>query len=340
MSLLFIDGFDHYATADINTIYSITSGSPVISASAGRRGGGAILIPSNSSSGSQVTIAITAGDVFIFGFAMKIDVYPGGNKSFFNLNDAGSGQIGFGLNSTGNLLAYRGGTIIGTSTYILPQNTWTYIEFKTTIHNSTGAYEIRANGINVLSASGIDTQATANASANSISLGATGTLLINLTLSLDDFYICDDAGSTNNTFLGDCRVDTLLPNADGNYSQFTPSTGTTHYVLVDEATPNTTDYNSSATAAQKDSYGLANLATLSSQTIFGVMATAYAAKTDAGARSIKVGMRSGTTDTVSAGQGLSTGYLYFHNIHETDPNTAAAWTESGVNSAELLVENV
>lgn len=49
----------------------------------------------------------------------------------------------------------------------------------------------------------------------------------------------------------------LLPNSDGNYLQWTPSTGTTHYTLVDESTCNgTTDYNSTVTTVNRDSYGV------------------------------------------------------------------------------------
>ncbi len=51
-------------------------------------------------------------------------------------------------------------------------------------------------------------------------------------------------------------------NSDGNYLQWTPSSGTTHYTLVDEVTCNgTTDYNSTNTVGNRDSYGT-NLAPL------------------------------------------------------------------------------
>lgn len=49
----------------------------------------------------------------------------------------------------------------------------------------------------------------------------------------------------------------LLPTSDGNYLQWTPTTGTTHYTLVDESACNgTTDYNSTGTAGNRDSYGV------------------------------------------------------------------------------------
>jgi hypothetical protein len=49
----------------------------------------------------------------------------------------------------------------------------------------------------------------------------------------------------------------LYPSSDGNYLQWTPSTGTTHYTLVDETACNgTTDYVSTNTTTQRDSYGV------------------------------------------------------------------------------------
>jgi hypothetical protein len=54
----------------------------------------------------------------------------------------------------------------------------------------------------------------------------------------------------------------LVPNADGNYTQWTPSTGTTHYTTVNETPRNgATNYNSTGTTGDRDSYGV-NLASV------------------------------------------------------------------------------
>ncbi len=50
---------------------------------------------------------------------------------------------------------------------------------------------------------------------------------------------------------------TLVPTADGAYTQWTPSTGTTHYTTVDEANCNAnTDYVSTSTVGNRDSYSV------------------------------------------------------------------------------------
>ena len=103
-------------------------------------------------------------------------------------------------------------------------------------------------------------------------------------MNFDDLYVCDSAGSTNNGFLGDCRIDTIYPSGAGNYTQFTPSTGS-NYTCVDETAPNTTDYVDGATVGDRDSYALGNLSALSSQTVYGVQVNAAILKDDAGSKS-------------------------------------------------------
>src|SRR6266404_4982316 len=49
----------------------------------------------------------------------------------------------------------------------------------------------------------------------------------------------------------------LLPQSDGNYTQWTPSAGTSHFALVDEGACNgATDYNSTTVVGNRDSYGV------------------------------------------------------------------------------------
>jgi hypothetical protein len=50
---------------------------------------------------------------------------------------------------------------------------------------------------------------------------------------------------------------TIAPSSDGFYSQWTPSTGTSHFALVDEASCNgITDSNSTTVVGNRDSYGV------------------------------------------------------------------------------------
>lgn len=225
----------------------------------------------------------------------------------------------------------------GTSVAALSINTEYYIEWKITFANSISADTcvVKINGVQVLNvASGQDTQASANASANGFHLGGFNQAS---TCIYDDLYLCDQSGSTNNDFLGDIRVDTVFPTSDGNYTAFTPSTGSDHYALVDETEPNTTDYNDGATVGDRDSYGLGNLTALTSQTVYGVQVNAAILKDDAGAKSAATFVRSASTNQDGAAVALGTSQVYVSQIFEQDPNAAAAWTETTVNAMEAGV---
>lgn len=334
MALLFIDGFDHYATADLTKKWtSILSGSPTINASLGRRSTGCLVNRTNL----LKTLASNYATLVV-GVAITPNDLANGVTSFLKLRDAGSEQIDLRWTTLGAIQVTRNGTSLGTSANgVLSDTAYRYVEVKATIHDTTGAVEVRVDGAAVLTLTNVDTKNTANAYVNQVVISGT---LTGSSSYYDDFYVCDNSGSTNNDFLGDVRVDALLPNADGDYAQLTPSTGTDHYALVDDATPNTTDYNESATAGHKDAYAMQNLSSITG-TIYGVQISIAALKDDAGSRSLKVGVRASGSpgnDSLDAGSALSTSQLYYMKINETDPSTAAAWTESGVNAAQALVE--
>jgi len=339
MALLFLDGFDHYATADVTKKWTSQSNT-TIDASNGRRSGGALAGNIGASSNVIKTLS-SASASFVVGAAIKLGAAVTLAIDLFRLFDAGTLQCGVKINPDLTLSVHRNNTVLtsGTSVTSLSVGTWAYIEFKVTIADSIGAgsCKVRINGVDVITvATSQDTKNSSNASANQVSIGggsgggAAGTLI-------DDFYICDQSGGSNNDFLGDCRIDTLFPNADGSNSDFTPSTGSTHYTLVDEATPNTSDYVESSTVSHKDTWAFQNLSAITG-TIYGVQVCSAALKDDAGARSIANTVKSSATNADGATQALSTSQVYYMDVWATDPNTAAAWTESAVNSAEFGVK--
>lgn len=336
MSLLFMDGFDHYVTADIAKKWTSNTGG-TISSAAGRRGGGGIFFSMGSANGVSKTLSAVAS--WVVGVAVKYTTFPTNNVTLLRFYDAGTAQCSLHVNPDGTLSVVRGTSTAvtgGTSVSALTLNTEYYIEMKVTIADSIGANscKVRINGVDVITvATGQDLKSTANATANQIALmnaassGSSGVVM-------DDCYICDSSGSTNNDFLGDCRVDTLYPTSDGSYGAFTPSSGSTHYSLVAENAPDTATYVSSSNPGDKDTYDFQNVAPVTG-TIMGVQVNNAALKDDAGARSVANLVRSVSTDAQSATVALSTSQLIYSSIHETDPATSAPWTESGINAAEF-----
>ena len=240
------------------------------------------------------------------------------------------GPATFGITINGSITLSNGATLVATSATVpfnVP-NVWRYIECK--YNMTTGACTVRSDGVVILTG----TVAT-TASVTILNIGTNGSSSSNLLI--DDMYILDATGAVNNDFLGDVKVQTLLPSADGSNSGLTPSTGTTHYNLVNEATPDTTSYVSSSNAGDKDTYAFQDLSA-NTASVYGLTITNYAHKDAAGAGGVANVVRVGATDYASTGQSLSSSWTANNDIVEINPATGTAWTASDVNNAEFGVQ--
>lgn len=336
MSLIFLDGFDHYAAADITKKWTAQSGSTLSIGTAGRRLSGQL----RTGLQSFITKTFPATSSWVIGFAYSVTALPSAVVTVATLLDSGTVQCDLRLNPDGTLSVTRGGTAVtgGASTVALAAGAYYYIEWKVTIADAiaAGSCKVRVNAVETISvAAGQDLKSSANAYATQVRIGSSTSATI--TADYDDLYICDQSGATNNDFLGDCRIDTQFPNADGATNNFVTSSGTTHYTLVDEATPNTTDYVDSATVGDRDLYEFSNLTPLSASTVYGVQVSTAANKDDAGSRSVAVTARSGGVNVDGTTQALSTSQLYLSSIFETD-STSAQWTQSSVDAAQFGIK--
>lgn len=335
MTLRFCDSFDHYATGDIARKWTSNSGMEIVTG--GRRGTNCMRTAGGTAANALKTL--TAKTTWILGAAVyyesafDVDALP-----ILMVLDAGTTQCHCTINPDGTLSIVRNATILGTSAFALSVDAYYFIEFKVTIGNS-GSASIRVNGDTKLSVSSVDTQNTSNSTANQVRVGF-GALGAGVGIRFEDFYACDSDGSTNNDFLGDRRVDAYYPTGNGNSSQLTGSDGnsTDNYLLVDENDPDDdSTYVESSTSGQKDTYAFQNMSHTPAS-INGLQINLMAKKDDAGARSIASVIRSGGSDTDGTTQALSTSYVDYLQISETDPNTAAAWTQSGFDGAEFGVK--
>jgi hypothetical protein len=207
-------------------------------------------------------------------------------------------------------------------------NVWRYIELKHT--PSTGACEIRVDGI--LRVSGTVPTAASVASLNLECQGGGAQTYI------DDLYVLDSTGATNNNYLGDVRVQTILPSADGANLALTPDSGTTHYNRLNEATPDTTSYVSSTSVGVKDSYKYQQL-TANTSSVYGVAVTSYTSKDAPVAAGLATLVRMGSTDYVNAQpQVLSASWVVGTDLYQARPSDSAPWTPTDVNTAEFGVQ--
>lgn len=329
MAQLFIDSFDHYVTADVTTKWSTTNtGATIVS---GGRNGNCLQAGFNSVTAKSIPTTVTG----IVGFALKLANTPSTTSTIVEFVDSTSIQVDIRMLNTGQLIVTRNGTTLGTTVASVPIGVFFHLAFKATINNTTGAYEVRVNDINVLSATGVNTRTSANNSFTSLRIGHSQNVGMNA--SYDDLYFFDAIGSTNNDFIGDVAIGCSFPNAAGDLTDWTPSTGS-NYQCVDEAASNgDTDYVASSTVGNKDLYNFGNISG-AAISIYGVQRTLMVRKDDAGARTVKPIYKGGGTVYEGSAVSVSNGYTYVTDILETDPDTGIAWTTAGVNAAQFGVK--
>lgn len=351
----FMDGFDHYAAADAGAKWDGTAMTVSMDTSVFRNSGQSLRSGTGSGNSFSKRLNVAAANI-VWGCAVRFVSTPGASAfnntgdtlfGLANYLDSGDldGQFALGVFNDGKIRVARCRgfatsqcqfpTLLGTGASVLSTGTWYYIECRVFIHASAGAVEVRVNGVAEITLTGVNTKGATSAVATSefFQLRCLSSTAINF----DDFYVRTEASATEVTggFLGDIKVKPYYPNGDGTYTALTCSTGSTHYTLVDETTPNTTDYVSSSTALQKDSYNFQDASETGS--IKAVQLAAYCYKMDAGFRGVDVFCKSSSTESFTASMPLSTTGKYALKIWEQDPNTSADWSQTNLNAAEFGV---
>ncbi len=328
MSLVFCDGFDDGL---LTSKWSLFISQTIV---AGKNGNGVRL--AGFSSLAKIVPASYEHNTFIVGFALRVTAFPGATVDICTLrsdNNTTTHEI-LVLTSTGTLSMQRAGGFLVGPTISINLNTWYYIEIKSLLSDTVGTLEWRVDGNTIYSGTGLDTKATGTKtvfdSVYFLSNHASQAMII------DDFYLCNGAGSTNNNFLGSIAVETIYPDNNGNSSQFVGSDAdsTDNYLLVDEATPNTSDYVESATVGEKDTYSFGNLVRTTGN-VLAIQPTLYAQKSDAGARTAKLIARSSATEGLSDAKNLNIGWGAHMYPFDQDPNGNISWTISSANAAEF-----
>ena len=336
MAILWADGFDDWTSTTGE--YGTISGTLAPSAGNGRRSGAALLINNN---GDYIQRALDSALTELFvSFAFRPTNTTAADV--LSLFSATTAQITVRVLADGSIEVRRGtstGTVLGTSAAgLVGSGAFTHFQVRAVISDTVGVVQIRLNGSSspAINLTSQDTNNGAAAvSVNNVRIGTSSTG--SKVGYYDDLVIWDTTGSIANTWIGDTRVDSYFPNANGDSSQFVGSDGnsTDNYLLVDAAAPNGTDYVQSSTVGDKDLYGFGNMSHTPSS-IYGVVVTASALKDDAGSRSIRLLAKSSSSEANSGADiALSTSRTRAIGVFETNPATSAAWTKSGVDGAQF-----
>jgi hypothetical protein len=222
----------------------------------------------------------------------------------------GSDLIRVKNESTG-IKVYRGGTVI--ASYGTPiSSSQNHIEFKLFSDATAGTVQLKLNGILVIDEDSLDTD---GGDITQILWGCTYTDPV----YWDNIFIADDWQGI--------LISVLCQPTSDSAVDFTPSTGTDNYAMVDEvAQDGDTTYVESETVGNKDLYGYEDVTT--GYDVVAVCVATTSKKDDAAAKGLQVIANQDSTDyDIGSAVALSETYEREINILNLAPD-GTAWTKT------------
>ena len=281
------------------------------------------------------SLASAIGTIY-FKFYFYFTGSSGFNNPVFSVSNTSGYQVTLYFNNPSRTFCFKlggdtGSVLGGLYSPALGVSTWHLVEGKITIDNASGVAQLKLNGNAGLDIdfSG-DTQYQSTGQITTVTLG-------NWTMGSSYYYV-DDFVLDDASWIGNTRIQGLVPTGAGNSAQWTPSTGS-NYACVDEVPPNDADYVTTNSNDQVDTYATGNLT--------GAIAEVKCVQVQA--RAVKEGtptptklalvVRSGGADYASADQAVQTYFKSLSTIWETNPNTSAAWSTSEVDAMEIGIKS-
>jgi hypothetical protein len=256
-----------------------------------------------------------------------VEAAPGSDTVVMRFYEGSTLHCDVRVTSAMKLRVTRNGTSVGLGTTTLTAGVWYQFNLHLKVHDTLGEVHTWVDAVADISATGLDTR-------NSGTAGSIDRYQIRgefgFSMRFDDIHIW-----TGNDHKGLSRVTGRLPAGDGFYTDWTPSTGTDHFALVDDAAPDgDSTYVSSDTGTQRDSYEMAPLGIDPTATVHAVVAKAICRRLDIGNRILALFLRRSSTDDDGADVTPAFGYTVQAEAWETDPIAVGAWTVTNVDATE------
>ena len=340
MAIRTLEGFDdslygvrhHYVSGTVSTSYGVDGNGIRV----GDITSGYVVLSPDSQNGDVNTFGFNAKVVTVKTSSDRMLCGSLGNLDSGSISAYGGLGVGFDdLNDRLYVFDKTGRTYAAINTFVL--GAWYYIELKYTVGDAPqGQWELRVDGVTILSATSRDTKGSYEPIY--FRIGGRDSLDVD-EMHVDNIYQTDDSGSSNTGFLGPITVATRLPSGNGTTSGMTGSDGnqTDNYLLVDNnatVPPATTEYVESSTEGDLDTYAMDDLT--GAPTILGVLTSAYAQRDAADVKYLRPVLRSGTTDYSGSSLVLPNSvYTLVEHVWDVDPDTSTQWAYTGVNAMEV-----
>jgi hypothetical protein len=326
MTLLFMDGFDHWDIGQYIDKWSYKTAGIATNPSYSRWSSGrGILLGSGNYMYKNFSSTYAT---LVFGAAIMPTNLAFGD--FLKFKEGGTTQVHIDFDGTDdNIKVYRGDStaLLGNTavnslaSYLWK---WLYIEVKVVINSSTGSVQVDINESTVLNLTSQNTQATGNAYVDQIYLGPSQ-------VYMDDLYVDDS------TIRGESRVRTFVPDSvSSNINDFTASAGNKDECVDEQPPDEDTTYIYASTVNNRQGFGIT---TGSLGTVIGMQLNNVVRKDDVGITKIKNLVRSNGTNYLESNEyELTTSYTHNSVIWETDPDDSNAWTQTKLEAAEFGLE--
>lgn len=248
-------------------------------------------------------------------------------------------------------ISVKVGTIEVLRTDPIERATWHRLELKVVLDHTDGSVEVRLDETTVASVSGIKTTALVSELANQFEFVLHAPATTSGVYAIDDVVIMDGDAETltfdgltidTDDFIGDVLIGSMVVDAAGSTSAWTPTGATPNYACVDDVDVRNgdTDYVGASGAAVIDEYGTRFAPPMNGHVV-GLQLGVHARLEGAGLRTLKHSVRAGGTRSADAGRDLtSTSYAYTWSIWSYDPATSEAWTVESLASVEVGQELV
>lgn len=336
MSIKFQDGFDHYGADGMKGTalqgylsaagYDVRNATDATFAVApGRRAGAHALqftVARNSSTNASLSWGFTfANGYACFGFAMNAS---GSRMRICRIENV----VDIDWDATTGKISVNGQ--LGLNPLIL--NAWYYFEVECDFTAKT--VKIWANNELQLT---VDIGSVATPPRATIVWGQVGTAPDAGVQLLDDFYVIDGSGSTNNARLNPVEITTRAPSADitTQWELVNATAGTPHWQIVSQLDPGRTGapYLQSNTAGATDLYR-SNTALPTNNQVFAVSILAYARKGDVDDRKIGLLVQPDGGTESETQISLTETYKYYQATFETVPG-GGTWNKGNVEALQF-----
>lgn len=335
-----IDNLDLYSTAaDLAEAVFYVTGGGVTIVDDGKYGGKAARIATNSDS-LAVPYFQTGNLYHIFQAWVKFEGFSDTNDFFkIGSNSLDCCKLRTSASRRVKVVDANDAVVAESADNVLSAHVYHYIEIKIFNHNTTGSAAVKIDGVQVVSVSSVDTMMAVGWPSR-VTLKSAGNTEPTV---WDDLIAITSAGSAweIRDWIGERYIHLVLPDADTSQEDWTCSSGSDSYALVDDPVPGDHDGDSSNISSnnEPDETRVTCASLPEDVSVDVVSITVSGKKTGSGEpECCEMVLKSGaTTEDFSSpvGDGV---YQASSRIWQRDPDGGGqAWTRDTVNALEVGV---